>query len=449
APLTGTVLVTGGTGTLGAHVARHLAAAHGVEHLLLISRSGETAAGAAELRAELADLGCDVTFAACDSADRDALRVVLDGIPVERPLSAVIHAAGVLDDAVLTSMTPEQLGRVLRSKADGAIHLHDLTRGLPLAAFVLFSSAAAVLGSPGQGNYAAANALLDGLARHRRAAGLPALSVAWGLWGQRTGMTAHLSDADLRRMTRAGLAPLDTEGGLALLDAALATAEATGEPTVLGARLDLATLRARGADATIPPLLRSLVGMPDRSAPNGPAEGAPEATVRRELADRTPRERLRVLLRLVRSAAAAVLGHADADQVPSDGAFTELGFDSLTAVELRNRVQSSTELRLPATLVFDHATPLALAAYLDGELAASPSPAPAEEARSALVESAAPDSIEALYRAACRQRKGHLAMDLLTAASRLREQFTDPAALTAPPRPVRLASGADEPLLVC
>ncbi|MET9543212.1 type I polyketide synthase [Streptomyces sp. NPDC006553] len=449
APLTGTVLVTGGTGTLGAHVARHLAAEHGVKHLLSVSRSGETAAGAPELRAELAALGCEATFAACDSADRDALRAVLDGIPAERPLSAVIHAAGVLDDAVLTSMTPEQLDRVLRSKADGAIHLHDLTRERPLAAFVLFSSAAAVLGSPGQGNYAAANALLDGLARHRRAAGLPALSVAWGLWGQRTGMTAHLSDADLRRMTRAGLAPLDTEGGLALLDAALAAGEATGTATVLGARVDLATLRARGADAAIPPLLRSLVGVPARTAANGPAESAPEATVRRELADRTPQERREVLLRLVRSAAAAVLGHADADQVPSDGAFTELGFDSLTAVELRNRVQSSTELRLPATLVFDHATPLALAAYLDAELAAGPSPAPAEEDRGALVESAAPDSIEALYRAACRQRKGHVAMDLLTAASRLREQFTDPAALATPPRPVRLASGADEPVLVC
>ncbi|MEV7020317.1 SDR family NAD(P)-dependent oxidoreductase [Streptomyces sp. NPDC093991] len=447
APLTGTVLVTGGTGTLGAHVARHLAAEHGVKHLLLISRSGETAAGASELSTDLAALGCETTFAACDSSDRDALRDVLDGIPAERPLGAVIHAAGVLDDAVLTSMTPEQLDRVLRSKADGAIHLHDLTREHPPAAFVLFSSAAAALGSPGQANYAAANALLDGLARHRRAAGLPALSIAWGLWGQRTGMTAHLSEADLRRMTRAGLAPLDTEGGLALLDAALAT----GEATVLGARVDLATLRARGADAAIPPLLRSLVRVPARTAPNRSAEREREreATVRRELAGLTPQERRQALLRLVRSAAAAVLGHADVGQVPSDGAFTELGFDSLTAVELRNRVQASTELRLPATLVFDHATPLALAAYLDEELAAGPSPAPAEEARRTLVESGAPDSIEALYRAACRQRKAREAMDLLAAASRLREQFTDPAALATPPRPVRLASGSDEPVLVC
>ncbi|MFJ4688897.1 SDR family NAD(P)-dependent oxidoreductase [Streptomyces sp. NPDC088789] len=445
APLTGTVLVTGGTGTLGAHVARHLAAEHGVKHLLLISRSGATAPGASELSADLAALGCEATFAACDSSDRDALRAVLDGVPAERPLAAVIHAAGVLDDAVLTSMTPEQLDRVLRSKADGAIHLHELTREHPLAAFVLFSSAAAVLGSPGQGNYAAANALLDGLARHRRAAGLPALSIAWGLWGQRTGMTAHLSEADLRRMTRAGLAPLDTEGGLALLDAALATDEAT----VLGARVDLATLRARGADATIPPLLRSLVKGPARTVPNGSAQ--PEATVRRELAGLTPQERRQVLLRLVRSATAAVLGHADADQIPPDGAFTELGFDSLTAVELRNRVQSSTELRLPATLVFDHATPLALAAHLDAELAAEPTPAPtpARDDRTDLAESAAPDSIEALYRAACRQRKAHEAMDLLAAASRLREQFTDPAALGAPPRPVRLASGPDAPVLIC
>ncbi|MEW1604594.1 thioesterase domain-containing protein [Streptomyces sp. NPDC093808] len=258
-------------------------------------------------------------------------------------------------------------------------------------------------------------------------------------------MTTHLFEADLRRMTRAGLAPLDTEGGLALLDAALAT----GEATVLGARVDLATLRARGADATIPPFLRSLVRVPARTAPNRSAEREREATVRRELAGLTPQERRQALLHLVRSAAAAVLGHADVGQVPFDGAFTELGFDSLTAVELRNRVQASTELRLPATLVFDHATPLALAAYLDEELAAGPSPAPAEEARRTLVESGAPDSIEALYRAACRQRKAREAMDLLAAASRLREQFTDPAALATPPRPVRLASGSDEPVLVC
>ncbi|MET8570081.1 SDR family NAD(P)-dependent oxidoreductase [Streptomyces sp. NPDC004783] len=442
APLTGTVLVTGGTGTLGAHVARHLAAGHGVRHLLLISRSGEAAPGAAELRADLEALGCGVTFTACDSADRDALREVLDGIPEDRPLSAVIHAAGVLDDAVLTSMTGEQLGRVLRSKADGAIHLHELTRDRPLTAFVLFSSAAAVLGSPGQGNYAAANALLDGLARHRHAAGLPALSIAWGLWGQRTGMTAHLSDADMRRMTRAGLAPLDTEGGLALLDAALAASEAT----VLAARVDLATLRARGTDATIPPLLRGLVRVPGGTTPSGPAE--PEATVRRELAGGTPEERRRVLLHLVRSATAAVLGHADAGQVPSDRPFTDLGFDSLTAVELRNRVQSATELRLPATLVFDHETPHALAAYLDAELAAEPEPAreadPGPAARSAV-----PDGIEALYRAACRQRKTQEALDLLVAASRIRDHFTDPAALDTPPRPVRVARGGDAPVLVC
>ncbi|MFE3247417.1 SDR family NAD(P)-dependent oxidoreductase [Streptomyces sp. NPDC059209] len=449
APLTGTVLVTGGTGTLGAHVARHLAAAHDVRHLLLVSRSGEAATGAPELRADLDALGCEATFAACDTADRDALGRVLDGIPADRPLSAVIHAAGVLDDAVTTSMTPEQLGRVLRSKADGAIHLHELTRDRPLAAFVLFSSAAAVLGSPGQGNYAAANALLDGLARYRHAAGLPALSIAWGLWGQRTGMTAHLSEADMHRMTRAGLAPLDTEGGLALLDAALATPDAA----VLGARVDLATLRAGAADPTIPPLLRSLVRVPGR-APSGPEQ--PEATVRRELAGREPAERLRVLLNLVRTATAAVLRHADAAQIPPDGPFGELGFDSLTAVELRNRLQASTELRLPATLVFDHETPLALAAHLDAELAAEPDPAPGTapvsesgtEPRS-VPATAAPDGIESLYRAACRQGKIHEAMDLLGAASRLREQFTDPAALDAPPRPVRLARGSGEPVVVC
>ncbi|MBA0051263.1 SDR family NAD(P)-dependent oxidoreductase [Streptomyces sp. AJS327] len=452
APLTGTVLVTGGTGTLGGHVARHLAATHGVRHLLLLSRSGENAPGAPGLRAELAELGCEATLVACDTADREALRRVLDGIPEDRPLSAVIHAAGALDDAVLTSMTAEQLARVLRAKADGALHLHELTRDRPLAAFVLFSSAAAVLGSPGQGNYAAANAVLDGLARHRRAAGLPALSLAWGLWGERTGMTGHLSEADLRRMVSAGLAPLGTEDGLALLDAALGHAEAT----LLGARVDLATLRARAAEGAVPPLLGTLVGAPGQRAPRGPA--AVEATVRREMAGRSPAEREEVLVRLVRTATAAVLGHADAEEVPTDGPFGELGFDSLTAVELRNRLQAATELRLPATLVFDHETPLALAAHLDAELAAAPEPEPATGTDTGTTgggspapaaEGGAPDGIEALYRLACQRRRVHEALDLLVAASRLRDTFASPADLERPPRPVRLSRGSGGPVLVC
>jgi polyketide synthase 12 len=347
----GTVLVTGGTGALGAALARHLVDG-GAKHLVLTGRRGLAAPGAAELAAELIAAGAEVTIAACDVADRDAVAALLAGLP--RPLTAVVHAAGVLADATVDRLSGDDLAAVLRPKADGARHLHELTRDADLAAFVLFSSVSGLAGTPGQGNYAAANAYLDGLARQRRAAGLPAVSLAWGAWD--AGMAGGLGEADRRRMSRSGLLPLSTEDGLALFD----TAAGGPASLLVPMRLDPAALR--GDD--VPPLLRGLVRQPARRT----AAPADAAGLTRRLAARTPAEQDAILLDLVREAMAAVLGHADAGGVDPGRGFLEVGFDSLTAVELRNRLATATGLRLPSTLVFDHASPADLATHLRGEL---------------------------------------------------------------------------------
>ncbi|WP_440074379.1 beta-ketoacyl reductase, partial [Streptosporangium sp. OZ121] len=215
----GTVLVTGGTGGLGAVVAKHLATTHQVKHLLLVSRRGSEAPGAADLAAELTELGATVTIEACDVGDREHLTHLLASIPPGHPLTGIVHTAGVLDDGIVASLTPERIDAVLRPKADAARHLHELTQDLNLSAFVLFSSLAGVLGSAGQAGYGAANAYLDALAHHRHAQGLAATSLAWGLWAS-GGMAGDLGEADLRRMERAGVKPLSIPDGLALLDAA-------------------------------------------------------------------------------------------------------------------------------------------------------------------------------------------------------------------------------------
>ncbi|MGW7794304.1 type I polyketide synthase, partial [Streptomyces tricolor] len=347
----GGVLVTGGTGALGRLVARHLVSAHGAERLVLLSRGGPEAPGAAELLEELAGLGAQATVVACDAADRAALARVLD----EHPVSAVVHTAGVLADAVLTSLTPERLDTVLRPKLDAAWHLHELTRERPLTAFVLFSSAAGLLGSPGQAGYAAGNTFLDALAAHRRALGLPAVSLAWGAWAGSGGMADRLGDTDTRRMASGGVLPLDTETGLALFDTGVTRAE----PVLLPARLDLAPRDA----ARTAPLLRSLVRAPRRT---GPGASAAASALRRELTALAPAERAERLLRLVRDEARAVLG---IEEFEADLPFKDLGFDSLTAVEFRNRLNEATGLRLTATLVFDHPTPSGLADHLAAELA--------------------------------------------------------------------------------
>jgi len=352
----GTVLVTGGTGTLGSLVARRLVAAHGVRRLLLVSRRGPAADGAAGLAAELETMGALVEVAACDVADRGQLAALLAGIPEEHPLTAVVHAAGVLDDGMVEGLTVERVATVLRAKVDGAVHLHELTEDADLSAFVLFSSGAGVFGSAGQGNYAAANAFLDSLAQHRRARGLPATSLAWGLWEQTSGMTAHLGETDLLRMARAGTLPLSTEDALVMFDAAVGM----DEPVLVPVRLDLARLRANAG--AVPPILRGLAPALERQA----ADDRP--SLARQLAAASGGERDRLLLAMVRRQAAAVLGFDDEDPVPPQRPFTELGFDSLTAMELRNRLTAATGLRLPATLVFDQPTPRALAHFLRAEL---------------------------------------------------------------------------------
>ncbi|MCC3767353.1 type I polyketide synthase [Streptomyces sp. UNOC14_S4] len=357
----GTVLVTGASGTLGGLVARHLVVERGVRHLLLVSRRGGAAPGAEGLSAELGALGAEVAWAACDVADRDALAGVLSAIPVEHPLTGVVHTAGVLDDGVIGSLTSERLARVFRPKVDAAWNLHELTRDLDLSAFVLFSSAAGVFGNAGQGNYASANAFLDALAQHRKAAGLPASSLAWGLWADEAGMAGELAEGDVSRMSRGGVDALTAAEGLELLDAA----GRSTYPLLVPIRLDMAALRAQAANGTLPTLLTGLVRVSARRAAEG---AAASGAVARRLAGLDEAEQRLVLLELVRTQVATVLGYAGTEAVEAERSFRELGFDSLTAVELRNLLGAATELRLPATLVFDYPTPVVLADFLRAEL---------------------------------------------------------------------------------
>ncbi|TDD35455.1 SDR family NAD(P)-dependent oxidoreductase [Actinomadura sp. KC06] len=358
----GTVLITGGTGGLGALVARHLVAAHGVRRLLLTSRRGLDAPGAAELRAELAAAGADAEVAACDAADRDAVAGLLARIPDEHPLTGVIHAAGVLDDGVISSLTPERMDTVLRPKADAAWHLHELTQDMDLSAFVLFSSVAGTLGGAGQGNYAAANAFLDALAAHRRARGLAATSLAWGPWSGTGGMAGRLDDADAERLRRSGMPPLAPDEGLALFDDTIRAD--TDTAVLVPVRLDLALMRSFAGSGLLPPMLRGLVRTPARQA----ARGGGASSLRRRLAGLDGPDRERVLLDLVRAQVAAVLGHDGTASIEPDRAFSELGFTSLSAVELRNLLNAATGLRLPATLVFDHPNARAVARHIEGEV---------------------------------------------------------------------------------
>ncbi|MCC3769135.1 SDR family NAD(P)-dependent oxidoreductase [Streptomyces sp. UNOC14_S4] len=359
----GTVLVTGASGSLGGLFARHLVDGHGVRNLLLVSRRGAEAPGAAELAAELAGAGASVTWAACDVADREALAAVIAAVPAEHPLTGVVHTAGVLDDGTIGSLTQERLANVFRPKVDAAWNLHELTRELDLSAFVVFSSAAGVFGGPGQGNYASANAFLDALAQHRRAAGLSATALAWGLWAG-GGMGDTLDEADITRMRRAGVPPLSVADGLRLFDAALTT----DEPTLVPMRLDLPALRTQAANGPVSALLRGLVRVPARRAVDAVAAGAGESGLVQRLVGLSPAEQERALLDLVRGQVAAVLGYAGAETVGSGRAFKELGFDSLTAVELRNSLNAVTGLRLPATLIFDYPDPAVLARHLRAEL---------------------------------------------------------------------------------
>jgi acyl transferase domain-containing protein/acyl carrier protein/NADP-dependent 3-hydroxy acid dehydrogenase YdfG len=344
----GTVLITGGTGVLGSLFARHLVRRHGAGHLLLVSRDGPAADGAEALVRELESSGASVVVAACDVADRDALAALLASVPAEHPLTAVIHAAGALDDGVLATMEAARIAAVFAPKVDAAVHLHELTAEHDLAAFVLFSSVAGTLGSPGQGNYAAANAFLDALAHHRRRNGLAACSIAWGYWEARSGLTRHLTDADTQRMRGRGLGALSTDDGLALFDAALARPE----PAVVAARFDpVAAARAVARNT------------------------APAESLTQRLGALAPADRERAVLDVVSREAAAVLRLGS---VPPERPLQELGLDSLMAVELRNRLAAASGAPLPATLLFEHPTAAELARFLTAELLGR-APAPALE----------------------------------------------------------------------
>ncbi len=359
------VLVTGGTGGLGAAVARHLAARYGVSELVLVSRRGTEAPGARELVAELSGHGVRATVVACDVGDREAVARLLS----DHPVSGIVHTAGVLDDGLIGSLTPERFDAVLRSKADAAWYLHELAEemALDLSMFVMFSSAAGTFDGAGQANYAAANGFLDALAAHRHRLGLPATSLAWGLWEERAGMAGALGEADLERMHRSGMRALPTAHGLALFD----TAVGLGSPVVLPMRLDTAAVGERGRD--VPAVLRGLVpsGAPQRrSAESAPVE--PEMPFEERLAAMRPRERAPFLLDLVRTQVAVVLGHDGPRDIDPKRGFTDFGVDSLAALELRNLLAKLTGVRLPATLVFDHPTPQAVADLLFEELVDDP-----------------------------------------------------------------------------
>ncbi|MFJ7153277.1 type I polyketide synthase, partial [Streptomyces sp. NPDC100445] len=341
----GTVLVTGGTGTLGGVVARHLVTAHGVRSLVLTSRRGLEAPGADALKVELEQAGARVQVVACDVADREQLAGLLACVPAEAPLSGVVHTAGVLDDGVIGSLTPQRLAGVFRPKVDAALALHELTSGLELDAFVLYSSASGVLGGPGQGNYSAANAFLDAFAQYRRAQGLPGLSLAWGLWADTSGMTSSLGASDQARMSRSGIRPLSAEEGMALFDTGLTT----DDPVLVAAKFDLAALGRQAATSEAPAMFRHLIRSPRRTAASGTSSTA-STSLSSRLAALPVDEQGRVLLELVSGEVAVVLGHAGAGEIGAGQAFSDLGFDSLTAVELRNRLNAVTGLALSATL---------------------------------------------------------------------------------------------------
>ncbi|MFF2082111.1 SDR family NAD(P)-dependent oxidoreductase, partial [Kitasatospora sp. NPDC058162] len=373
----GTVMITGGSGTLGVLMARHLVQARGVRHLLLLSRRGEAAPGAAELALELSEFGAEVRFAACDAADPAALAAVLEAIPAEHPLTAVVHSAGVLDDGLVESQTPDRFSGVLRPKVDAAWNLHEQTKDLPLAAFVVFSSISGVIGNAGQSNYASANTFLDTLAAHRRGQGLAAHSLAWGLWDQAGTMTGRLDDADRARLARSGIKALPVERGLALFDEALES----DQPLLVAAALDRVALRT-GPEEALPVLLRTLVPRRRRTTtgdrPAMAGHGAVAVSWAQNVGGMSPEDRERTVVDVVRASVAVVLGYSTPQAVQPDRSFKDLGVDSLTAVELRNRLTTATGLRLSAGLVFDHPTPQAIANYLTGQLAPEEKPVDAQ-----------------------------------------------------------------------
>ncbi|WP_329558143.1 SDR family NAD(P)-dependent oxidoreductase [Streptomyces uncialis] len=454
-PAEGTVLLSGG-GVLAAVLARHLVTAHGVRRLRVLSRRGADAPGMPELTAELAAAGAELTTVGCDVSDRQALTAALAAIPARHPLCAVVHTAGVLDDGLLEGLTRERMTAVLRPKLDAARHLDRLTRGTDLSAFVVFSSAAGVLGSPGQASYSAANAALDALTAERRRLGLPGLSLAWGLWERHSGMTSKLDGAERRRIDRRGARGLSDAEAMALLDTALAADAAEtgdGTPAVL-AHLDLPAHR----DGPVHPMLRSLVR---RGRPAGAAATA-ALSLRNRLDAADAQERELILRELVLTQAAEVLGHTESGALSGTVPFLSVGFDSLTAVELRNRLAAATGLRLRPSVVFDSGTPAGLAARLATAARAEPEPAPRTGIAPPAVTDTPPDAasdtesdndpVSVLFRRACALGRTDEGIALLKHASALRPAFRDGDELAAAgtgPRLLRLNERDGAPVIVC
>ncbi len=431
----GTVLITGGVGTLGALVARHLVVRHGITRLLLVGRRGADAPGATDLEDELTALGAHVTIAACDIADPEAVRTLLDTVPEDHPLTAVIHSAGVVDDATVTRLAPSALDRVLAPKVDGAWNLHEATADLDLDAFVLFSSGAGVLGSAGQAGYAAANSFLDALAHHRRSLGLPAQSLAWGRWADTSEATARLGEVETSRMSRTwGVEAIEDDEGCALMDAAADI----DRPLLLPVPMDLAGLRARATSPeAVPHLLRGLV----RAHRTQRGDDDP-GTVTKLRALGAGAERRTLLEEMIATRAAEILGHPSGHRVEADQDFLESGFDSLTVVELRNHLNEVAGQRLPASMVFEHRTPALLAAHLDERLTDR---AGEEETSSTPAETV--DGLVGLFRDACADGRPQDAVTMARAASRGRPLLRAEDAW--PVEPVQLSTGPEEPVLVC
>ncbi|MGW4533254.1 type I polyketide synthase [Nocardia sp. NPDC004340] len=434
---TGTVLITGGTGGLGALFARHLVTEYGARRLVLTSRRGPQAPGADALCAQLTELGAQVTVAACDVSDRDALKALLDEIGSEHPLTGVVHAAGVADNGLIESMTSGRIDAVFAPKADAAWHLHELTSDQPLSLFVLVASAGGLVLAARQANYAAANVYLDALATYRRAAGWTATSIDYSLWERKTGLGTELSDEDFERMRRQGFPALSESDGLALFDAAVTS----GIAQVAALPVDRAVLRTRAEHA--PALVRGLVPISaqrEKPSPLLDLVGLPSA------------ERLPLLVEFVRKQAAATLGYADVDLIEVDNVFGEMGFDSITAVEFRNALRDATGVQLPGTLVFDYPTPQILAKQLDEKLAegagalANAVNAAAERDRQ---EGVADDSLYGMFRTAVGREQYSVAFLLLHLAAQMRDQFTANDELNVEPELIRLTDGAATPRIIC
>ncbi len=443
----GTVLITGGTGMAGAVLARHVVAAYGVRHLLLVSRRGMAAEGAGELVAELTRAGAQVQVVACDVADRAAVAGLLDRLAGQcPPLTGVIHAAGTLDDALIGSLTPDRVDAVLRAKVDAAWNLHEVTCDMGLPMFALCSSIAGVVGTAGQGNYAAANAFLDGLAAHRHAAGLAGVSLAWGLWEQASAMTGHLTDRDRARMSRGGVAAMTAEQAVEMFDTALTL----DRPTVVAARIDHAALVNRAQNAELAPLFGGLIRRPLRRQVKGAGSGP--GLMGGRLAGLNDTEQLRVVRELILQCTADVLGWARDDRAKST--FENSGLDSLNAMEIRNLLNSATGLKLSQTVIFDYKTPDLLARHIVDRINerrknistvdSRSSGSITEESRSILIQ----DSLEALFKDAVDAGKMSEGMHLLRAASRLRPVFGPECDADILPTATRFTAGPRLPHLV-